>query len=51
MNALDKQRQAPLHIATIEDKPAILEVLLQNGANPDLVDTNLNNGTCFQFVL
>lgn len=44
VNALDKQRQTPLHVATVEDKAAILEVLLQNGANPDLVDVNLNNG-------
>ena len=51
MNALDKQRQTPLHVATIEDKAAILEVLLQNGANPDLVDVNLNNGKSFFFFV
>ena len=44
MNATDKNRQNPLHVAAIEDKAAILEVLLQNGADPDLVDSNLNNG-------
>ena len=49
VNALDKQRQTPLHVATVEDKAAILEVLLQNGANPDLVDVNLNNGKSFFF--
>lgn len=44
VNATDKNRQNPLHIAAIEDKANVLEVLLENGANPDLVDSNLNNG-------
>lgn len=50
VNATDKNRQNPLHIAAMEDKANILEVLLQNGANPDLVDSNLNNGefVCYE---
>lgn len=43
VNGMDKNRQCPVQIAAIEDKAAILEVLLQNNANPDLVDSNLNN--------
>lgn len=44
MNTMDKSRQSPLHVAAVEDKSGILEVLLQNNANADLVDVNLNNG-------
>ena len=46
---MDKSRQSPLHVAASEDKSSILEVLLQNNANADLVDVNLNNGTIIVF--
>lgn len=51
VNAMDKQRQTPLHVSTVEDKASILEVLLQNGANPDLVDVNLNNGMILNSIV
>ena len=44
INALDKSRRTPLHIAATEDKAALISVLLQGGADPDLGDVELNNG-------
>ncbi len=47
MNALDKSRRTPLHVAGIEDKSALISVLLQSGADPDLADLEQNNGKHF----
>ena len=43
VNSTDKNRQMSLHIAAIEDKASLMTILLQNNANADLMDINLNN--------
>ena len=43
---VDNHQRGVLHMAAEGDFPTILSVLLENGADPDLMDEGGNNGGC-----
>ena len=45
---VDNHQRSVLHMAVEGDFPTILSILLENAANPDLVDDNGNNRKCSQ---
>ena len=43
---VDNHQRGVMHMAAEGDFPTILSVLLENGADPDLMDEGGNNGEC-----
>jgi len=46
VNAVNKPKQTPLHLAAMRNEATIASVLIENGADVGAVDQNGNNGWC-----
>ena len=50
MSDVDNHQRGPIHMAVEGDFSTILSVLLEHGADPDMVDEGGNNGGCGWWV-